>query len=79
MFWDEEREYNQRGWKITIATQKDELLRLLEDSPSLRPYLDEAFLNCYKRSLKRLTAIDNFPIHRVPDTPPFSFEDVINE
>ncbi|WP_013323046.1 DUF29 domain-containing protein [Gloeothece verrucosa] len=79
MFWDEEREYNQRGWKITVTEQKYQLLVLLQDSPSLRSYLDEVFLSCYKSSVKILAAMDNFPINRIPETPPFSLEEIINE
>ena len=46
-YWDEEREYNERGWKGTIREQRKRLNRLLRKNPSLKPYLDEVFEEIY--------------------------------
>ncbi len=46
-YWESEREYNARGWRGTILEQRKQIVRLLKDNPSLKPYLTEVFESCY--------------------------------
>jgi hypothetical protein len=46
-YWNEERAYNERGWKGTIREQRKRLNRLLKKNPSLKPYLIEVFDEMY--------------------------------
>ncbi len=46
-YWDEEREYNGRGWRGTIREQRKQLAKLLRKNPSLKPYFVEVFAESY--------------------------------
>jgi hypothetical protein len=45
--WEYQPEKRSRSWKITIRSQRQEIAKLLADSPSLKPYLVEALDRCY--------------------------------
>jgi len=46
-YWRSERERNENHWKGEIVNFRIQIRRLLKDSPSLSPYLDEIFLEVY--------------------------------
>lgn len=46
IYWESQREENQRGWIGTIKTQRIELLKIIKQSPSLNNYLRENYLEC---------------------------------
>ncbi|MEO1340180.1 MAG: DUF29 domain-containing protein [Cyanobacteria bacterium J06635_13] len=63
-YWEQEREWNQRGWNLTIAEQKLQIKRLIADSPSLKSHLEILSQEAYEDALKitRLkTELDNLP------------------
>lgn len=47
-YWEQEREYNQRGWRGTIIEQRKQLNKLLQKNPSLKNYFREVFNECYQ-------------------------------
>ncbi|NCJ08125.1 DUF29 family protein [Synechococcales cyanobacterium C] len=57
--------YDFRGWENTIREQRDELLVLLEQSPSLKSYFSEVFDNAWQRALTDVRA--NYPEVIFPD------------
>ena len=63
-YWEQEREWNQRGGNLTIAEQKLQIKRLIADSPSLKSHLEILSQEAYEDALKitRLkTELDNLP------------------
>jgi hypothetical protein len=40
-----------RGWEVTISRTQQDIKKQLRDSPSLRNYLQEIYLNCYQEAL----------------------------
>lgn len=78
-YWEQEREQNERGWKGTIREQRQQIAELLEDSPSLQPYLLEMFPKSYVKA--RAIAIDKTGLASdiFPVTCPFSLEQVLDE
>jgi Domain of unknown function DUF29 len=53
-----------RGWEITIRTQRQELSRLLKHSPSLKRYFEEVFDEVYRDALNTVRedySSTNFP------------------
>ena len=46
-YWESERINNQRGWKGEIRNFRIQIKRLLKESPSLKPYLESVFEDCY--------------------------------
>ncbi len=51
-YWESEREYNQAGWKGEIQNFRSHIKDLLEDSPSLKPYLAEIIEKSYDTAVK---------------------------
>jgi hypothetical protein len=46
--------YDNRGWQLTIATQRQELRKILEDSPSLKSYAIGIFDRAFADALELL-------------------------
>ena len=63
-----------RGWTETIKRSQRELEGLLEDSPSLRPYWDEIFIECYISALTTLRENSDYQSFSFPDNCPFPQE-----
>jgi hypothetical protein len=63
-----------RGWQETIRRSQRELEELLSDSPSLKPYWDQVFLDCYGTALKSLRDNPDYQSFNFPDDCPFPQE-----
>jgi Domain of unknown function DUF29 len=61
---------NYRGWELTIREQRKQLLRLLEESPSLRGLLSEIFAQVWNVALAE--AKEDYPEVNFPDEWQFS-------
>lgn len=46
-YWEVEKSYNARGWHGTIVEQRKQIIQLIEDNPSLKPYLHKVYESCY--------------------------------
>lgn len=56
----------EKGWRRTLLTQRDDLDRVLGDSPSLRPRVGEFLPEAYRSARKRaLAAFDEYEGHRI--------------
>ncbi|MBR8830308.1 MAG: hypothetical protein N5P05_003403 [Chroococcopsis gigantea SAG 12.99] len=65
-YWESERERCQRGWRKEIRNFRFQILKLLKESPSLKPYLKEIFEEYYlfaRLSFIDETGIDDIPLH----------------
>ncbi|WYL92515.1 MAG: DUF29 domain-containing protein [Gloeotrichia echinulata IR180] len=71
------QEFN--GWERTIDNVRFEMEDMLEDSPSLRPYLIEIFDAAYQQALKKVRR--EYPQYNFPDTWPFNqdIESILNQ
>jgi hypothetical protein len=58
------------GWQNTIITQRDELILILEQSPSLKRYFLERFDRSFAAAFRKVT--DAYPKHKIPHTWQFS-------
>ena len=63
-----------RGWSETIRRSQRELKELLEDSPSLKQYWHEIFLDCYAKALESLRENPDYQCFIFPDNCPFPQE-----
>ncbi|MDF5711970.1 MAG: DUF29 domain-containing protein [Nostoc sp. S4] len=66
------------SWQATIREHRKRLQEALEESPSLKPYFDEVFVQCYDHA--RLLAADEteLAVTIFPEQSPFTPEQVIN-
>ena len=49
--WNYQPEKRSKSWRVTIREQRREILRLLKENPSLKPYLEEAVAYAYQSGL----------------------------
>ncbi|NEN96794.1 MAG: DUF29 domain-containing protein [Moorea sp. SIO1F2] len=71
---DSEPDY--RGWENTIDEQREQINLLLSESPSLKPYLESVFSDCYRYPLKKVSR--NYPSVSFPQNCPFT-SDILDQ
>jgi len=49
--WEYQPNLRSKSWVATIDVQRDEIIHLLRENPSLKPYLEEAVARGYKQSI----------------------------
>jgi len=50
--WQYQPQKRTNSWRLTLLEQRRRLERLLQDSPSLKPYLQECLAECYGQARK---------------------------
>ncbi len=78
MFWETEKLQNSRGWRNTIIEQRGQLELLLEDSPSLRPLIQELFPEFYAKARTQVLQKSSLSGEQIPVRPSFSGEHVLD-
>ena len=66
-YWDNEREYNQRGWRKEVVNFREEIKSILSDSPSLNNYLEQNYQDWYKKSVKAMQQEFSIPPDNLVD------------
>lgn len=75
--WQHQPARRGASWQSTLRVQRRELRRLLQENPSLKPYLSEAQTDSYDAALDlaiQETGLDQFS----PDCP-YSIEQILDE
>jgi len=67
------------NWKATIMVQRDELVRLLRDSPSLKASLEEAIEDAYGTAPKVAMSETSLPRSTFPAICPWTWTQIIDE
>jgi hypothetical protein len=73
--WRYQPALQSRSWRATITTQQQEVMALLEDSPSLRPRLQSRWQEVYSRA--RTLAEDEIGIASLPNESPWTLDQVL--
>jgi hypothetical protein len=63
-YWDSERERNRGYWEREILNFRLQIIRELEDSPSLKNYLKNRFDDCYQKGCKLAAKHSQIPLNR---------------
>ncbi|MBR8831433.1 MAG: hypothetical protein N5P05_000918 [Chroococcopsis gigantea SAG 12.99] len=74
-YWHSERERNLDHWLDEIYNFREEIIPILGDSPSLKPYLEEIFPMVYANAVKKVKARWKFD---VPAGCPFTVEQILS-
>jgi hypothetical protein len=79
VYWETERARNANHWSREIAAFREQIHRLLSDSPSLQPYTIEIFEDAYRKA-RRLAALDMGVNPRsLSQTPVFTLEQTLDD
>ncbi|MFQ4139407.1 DUF29 domain-containing protein [Nodosilinea sp. PGN35] len=77
-YWEADRDRCFRGWDLEITNFRIRVSTILEDSPSLRRYLDDNFLSQYKQARRIFLKASTLEDTTIPERPWFTLEQVLD-
>jgi len=77
--WRYQPQHRGESWQHSIADARLQIELILEDSPSLRNFLPEAFAWAYPRTRKASANETRLPLATFPEACPWSLEQVLDE
>ncbi|RAQ40215.1 DUF29 domain-containing protein [Arthrospira sp. O9.13F] len=78
-YWEAETERNRGHWEREITNFRLQIVRLLEDSPSLRNYLDDQLSQCYQDGCKLASRHSQLPLETFPEKAIANLDQVLDE
>ncbi|WP_041566429.1 DUF29 domain-containing protein [Nostoc punctiforme] len=76
--WHFQPEKRSNSWLSTIREQRVQIKLLLQDSPSLKPYLDEVFLTIYELGLALAIRETDLGEQVFPEICPYTLSETLN-
>lgn len=76
--WEFQPSYRSNSWLGTIRSQRRRILELLEENPSLKPYLSEAKEKTYQDGLDLAVQETSLSYKIFPSECPYDLEQVLN-
>lgn len=76
--WDYQPSQRSRSWRSTIRVQRLDITDLLDDNPSLKPYLAEALAKGYRKGQILAASETGLPDRRFPAACPYTVEMVLD-
>ncbi len=78
--WQYQADRQGKSWRATIDEQRDQIVAgLLEESPSLKPYLSEAVEKSYPRAVKLASKETGYPLSDFPKQCLYGVEQLLDE
>jgi hypothetical protein len=77
--WQSEYQYNKAHWEAEILNLRQLINIELEDSPSLKPYLQSIFKDCYHKGKAIASKRLQLPLNSFPDNPIGNLEQILDE
>jgi hypothetical protein len=78
-YWQSEKERNRGHWEREILNFRLQIIRELEDSPSLNNHLNNKFFDCYQKGCKLASKHSQLPINTFPEKSIASLGQVLDE
>ncbi|AKG21700.1 DUF29 domain-containing protein [Calothrix sp. 336/3] len=72
--WDYQPEKRSKSWRVAIREQRREILQLLKENPSLKPYLEEAITQAHESGLDLVVKETPLDYEELPEYCPYSLE-----
>lgn len=76
--WKYQPEYRTGSWRGSIREHRRRINEDLQDSPSLAPYLQEIWAECYENAREQAVDETDLPLATFPATCPFGDEQVLD-
>ncbi len=77
--WEYQSERRSRSWLATIRVQRRDIQELLEENPSLKPYLQEALQKVYESGRNLASGETNLAVKTFPQDSPYTLEEIVSE
>ena len=78
-YWEGENQRNRGHWEREIANFRKQIRRLLEDSPSLKSYLEMRLNLCYNDGRELASKHSQLPLNTFPEEAIATLEQVLDE
>lgn len=72
-------QHRSRSWLATLRIQRLDIAELLQDNPSLKPYLEEALSKAYLRGVELAVRETDLPGHTFPSQCPYNLAKILDE
>lgn len=76
--WQYQPERRSGSWKGSIAEHRRRIRKALKDSPSLKPYLEEIFAECYLDAIEQASAETGLPEATFPQLCPYTSTEALD-
>ena len=76
--WGYQPEKRSKSWRVTIREQRREILQLLNENPSLKPYLEEAMTQAHEAGLDLVVKETPLDYGDLPEHCPYSLEQLFD-
>ncbi len=77
--WHYQPQKRSSSWFVTIRNERLDILELIEQNPSLKPYISEAITKGYEKGLGIFSDETGLDYRKLPQTCPFSNEQIFVE
>ncbi|NCJ08357.1 DUF29 family protein [Synechococcales cyanobacterium C] len=77
--WHYQPQKRSSSWFYTILEQRSEILKHLQENPSLKPYLPKAIIEGYEKGLYLFGRETGIHYRKLPQSCPFSDEQIFEE
>jgi hypothetical protein len=76
--WQFQPDFRSASWKGSIVEHRRRIRDALKDSPSLKPYLQEVFAECYLDAVELASAETELPMETFPGECPYTSAEVLD-
>jgi flagellar biosynthesis regulator FlaF len=76
--WQYQPNRRSKSWRSSLREHRDRIVDDLKDSPSLKPYLQEIFSECYDRARAQAADETDLPLDTFPADCPYTPEQAID-
>lgn len=75
--WQYQPQKRSRSWEVTIEQAQEEITDILEDSPSLKQYLEDSFEAVYQQARSKAKKETGLALSTFPEAPPMTLEEAL--
>jgi len=77
--WEYQPQKRSHSWLATLRVQRIDIQELIDDNPSLKPYLEEALTQAYIKGLLLAVSETNLPDRTFPKNCPYSLTEILSD
>jgi hypothetical protein len=77
--WEYQPQHRSRSWLATLRIQRLDIAELLEDNPSLKPYIEEALGKAYLKGVELAAGETDLPSRTFPLECPYSLLEILGD
>ena len=77
--WRYQPEQRGASWRLSIENARDQILNLLDESPSLKSEMGKFATKEYQRALRNAAGETGLPLTTFPEQCPFTIEQIIGD